>query len=260
MKLRKLLFLMLCFAMSFTCVYAETADQQAATTAAPAVPDPVWNLQVLSDFDLTETDVFSFTLQGPDGAATTYDVDASACLYGPKGFTLPAGNYTVTDIVYRGTNAEIKNSGYGINKAFALPAGGTATSYLYIGKTQILMQDQSQILMRQGENIVESISDQAPAATTQQATESSTAQEQTSQEQTSLEEKAEPGSENAESTEEIVKEDPDKEDVVEVVKDQKEEEKNTNSLSFFNPYKLGLIFLVGLIGVVGIFIWNKKNG
>lgn len=88
-----------------------------------------------SNIKLSESDIFEIRYELNDtGETGCIELNASAVSEAFHYYDLHAGTYTITKIIYLGTNQEIIAGGYGTKGGFRLTSGGDALLYIYIGE------------------------------------------------------------------------------------------------------------------------------
>ena len=197
----------------------------------------IFTVYLDADISLSENDTFKIALKNSDGKEHTIEMNAFDSSNAAIENTLDEGVYTVTGIEYKGINSIINENGYGLPAQFTLSSKQSTEIPLYIGKQQTSL---SGLFVIQNGSSVQTTQNTGALSDTQSSDE-----EQNTDIESSTEVKT------STSTQ------PDKKDVIEVVKKEKKS-RNTQYIPF-SPVKLIPIVLVAIIGSIGLFIYYKKN-
>lgn len=219
---------------------ASTQVKEKATTKAKEETKKsasfLFTVYLDADISLTQNDTFKITLKDENNETHTVEMNAFESSNSVIESEIDEGTYTVKSIEYRGMNSIITQNGYGMPVQVTLSSKQSTEIPFYIGSQQTSVS--GLFVVKNGTSV----------QTTQNSTEASQAEQDTTA---------------ASSTENVVDNttasviDPDKEEVVEVVKTPKKK-RNTQYIPF-SKAKLLPIGIVAILGIASILFYYKKN-
>lgn len=223
---------------------SETTTQGLETNTEEEIKNPSsfsFTVYLDADITLSENDIFKITLKDSLGQLHTVEMNAYESSNAVIENELEEGIYTVNSIEYNGMNSVITQDGYGIPVQFTLSSKQSTEIPFYIGKQQTELS--GLFVIKNGMSIQTTQSNEQTSSTepVQNNKEASNTADMTTASDVTTNTAAQP----------------DKKDVVEVVK-SKTKKRNSQYIPF-SPTKLVPIGIVAVIGMVAILLYYRKN-
>ncbi len=206
-----------------------------------------------SNIEPKENDIFELTYMAEGGEETAViTIDAYKYVDEEGYFELPEGTYQVVDIHYTGDNEDIINEGYAVNRDFKVETdsapflkiniGKSAATALFATSSGVIMQDPTGDINESRDKVDEDSQKEDDIT------------EETPKEDEEIREYKPQSSYSAAAS--------GKSSNVKVIKPSTEPKKNKESPTkgLINMFtKIGVIFIIGIIGIGIMYIFHKKG-
>lgn len=250
--LRIMVLVLICTVLTST-VYAKEATQEEETTYYVCIQSKYGSIEP------QDKDDFVITYQDSEKNIKEISIDASSIAADAKVMELDKGSYTITSIIYKGSNSVIETAGYAVVTTFSAQKNGSSYITIAIGKEAIsqLEQTYDNIMIRQNGEYVSSVLSTDETAETSLSTETSgnTEEQDTSQSVNESEEESVSeytGTENLRSknTEKLIVED---------YRDnyQDDSKEDDGNLDLF--FRIIPLLVISVIFGIGVYIAHKNG-